>query len=154
MAQKNTIGCTCLACCDFFHLLIFFKINVFKRFFQEYHQIVKGKVNIPKLMKLIQNEHMIRLLCSCLISGFTLPISDTDLLRAQWLSDRGLDLRSRGCGLEHHDSGGTVLCCWARHFILCLSTGSPQEDPPPAGLKNCWLGPKESNQTNKIQTSR
>ena len=67
------------------------------------------------------------------------------LMGAHWLSGRVLDRRPWGCRFEHH----------RRHRVVSLSktsllsTGSTQERPVRTSKKNCWLGGKESNQTNK-----
>ena len=43
---------------------------------------------------------------------------------------------------------GTALCPWARHINLCLLLVQPRINRPNKA-ENCWLGHKESNQTNK-----
>ena len=48
-------------------------------------------------------------------------------------------------------TGGTALCPWARHHILCLVLVQPRKTFP-TWLQNCWLGRKEwtkNKQTNK-----
>ena len=44
--------------------------------------------------------------------------------------------------------GVTVLCPWARHVYLCLVLVQPRKSSPDI-TKKCWLGRRESNQTNK-----
>ena len=47
-------------------------------------------------------------------------------------------------------TGGTVLCPWARHFILFLVLVHPRrQENVPTLQKNCWLGCKASTRTNK-----
>ena len=65
--------------------------------------------------------------------------------REQWLSGRVLDSSPSGRGFKPHPRH-CVRSLSKTHLSL-LSTDSTQDDPSP--LKNCWLGHKESNQTNK-----
>ena len=46
-------------------------------------------------------------------------------LGAQWLSDRVVDLRSRGCWFEPHLHH--CLCPWARHINSCLVLVQPRK---------------------------
>ena len=43
----------------------------------------------------------------------------------------------------------TMLCSWARYFILCLKNwfNPGRQEKIPIWLKNCWLGHKASTQT-------
>ena len=43
----------------------------------------------------------------------------------------------------------TVLCPWARHVVRCLVLWLNPGRRIQTWLKNCWLGCKEANQTNK-----
>ena len=40
-------------------------------------------------------------------------------------------------------TAGTVMCHWARHFILCLALVQPRKTHPDMTGKNCWLERKE-----------
>ena len=77
------------------------------------------------------------------------PTGVSDLGR----SDTCIECLTRDRGVACSSlTGGTALCLWARHFILCLVLVQPRKTLPDI-TDFFWLGRKESNQTNKQLTN-
>ena len=69
----------------------------------------------------------------------------------QWLSGRVLDLRSRGRRFKPHWCHCVVTSLSKNISPSLVSTGSTQEDPSLQLTDRLLMGPKESNQTNKLE---